>query len=384
MNNEEIKCECGNSMNIKEFNSHFIFCEQLINKYKDFDFKLSQLLKLNLNSNNILIIKFIFKKYIKLLDSKLKNLSEINNNSTPNKESLNIYKNGQIEKISLKLTIVFIPLVFLMEVDLNEKLSEIIIKFKNSLCPTKYKKSLLIPTYNGEKIDPNQTLSKYCIKNGDIIQLLEKDINSKIKNDDFSQESEFSKEEIIQFKKWQKEFESMKNINIKLITKYEENIDKMIPKNIDILKLDYINFICLMEKNPGIIIKEHNHKLLYCLTNFNWKCNICNKDYNKNNAKYYCSICDFNMCDKCNSKGNYTKKKSFPEYVIYPKNLVSLQFFITNCHEHRLIYGRSSRYTLNYNTWICDICKNKFENQDWSFFCTECDYDLCYNCFIKL
>ena len=33
--------------------------------------------------------------------------------------------------------------------------------------------------------------------------------------------------------------------------------------------------------------------------NYNWKCNICNMFYNNSQAFYYCSLCDFYLCQKC-------------------------------------------------------------------------------------
>ena len=33
--------------------------------------------------------------------------------------------------------------------------------------------------------------------------------------------------------------------------------------------------------------------------NYNWKCNTCNMIFNNNQAFYYCSLCDFYLCQKC-------------------------------------------------------------------------------------
>ena len=33
--------------------------------------------------------------------------------------------------------------------------------------------------------------------------------------------------------------------------------------------------------------------------NYNWKCNVCNMIYNNSQAFYYCSLCDFYLCQKC-------------------------------------------------------------------------------------
>ena len=53
------------------------------------------------------------------------------------------------------------------------------------------------------------------------------------------------------------------------------------------------------------------------------------------------------------------------------------------CHNHNLIYCLTQR-TNEPTLWICNNCKSKYVNRDWSFYCTKCDYDLCYNCYNKL
>ena len=86
------------------------------------------------------------------------------------------------------------------------------------------------------------------------------------------------------------------------------------------------------------------------------------------------------MCDKCHTKGEYIKKKIFPEGIT-PSNIdIKNPILKYNNHEHPLIYCRSSRSVIRYNTWICDICDCKYKNDIWSFYCTQCDYDLCTKC----
>jgi hypothetical protein len=112
---------------------------------------------------------------------------------------------------------------------------------------------------------------------------------------------------------------------------FKNNVNKDNDNNNTLLALDsresihnFLDFIKQKERCGSITVKEHKHKLVYCLTIFKWKCNLCNKNYDKKNARYYCSICDFNMCDKCDSKGKYTKKKFFQK-VLHQQILLLLQ-----------------------------------------------------------
>ena len=145
-------------------------------------------------------------------------------------------------------------------------------------------------------------------------------------------------------------------------------------------QMNFLEFIKRKEQFGAIIVKEHKHKLVYCLTDFKWSCDLCKKKYQRKNARYFCSICNFNMCDECHSKGNYIKKKVFPEGVEPSNKFVNRKKLKTDYHPHNLVYCRSSRSVIGYNGWICDNCREEFDNEIWSFFCTNCDFDLCCSC----
>ena len=128
----------------------------------------------------------------------------------------------------------------------------------------------------------------------------------------------------------------------------------------------------------GIKINEHEHTLIYLISNKNWNCNICSTSYNLNNAKFYCSICDFNLCNNCKVKINNENKNLYLNSN--SKNYFSDNNCDTKYHKHSLIYCNTSRN--EYETyWNCNVCRIKYGPQSWSFYCTKCDYDLCYNCF---
>ena len=140
----------------------------------------------------------------------------------------------------------------------------------------------------------------------------------------------------------------------------------------------------LMEKDRkvglGIHVKEHDGRLVYILANKAWTCRICKKDYPKENPRYYCSICGYSMCEDCHYKKKYYMKKSFPEGTKPSNPSVNIHCLHTDYHPHRLVYCRTSRRFLGYNSWNCDNCRESFNNRVWSFYCTKCDYDLCCDC----
>ena len=95
---------------------------------------------------------------------------------------------------------------------------------------------------------------------------------------------------------------------------YSDNIDNKID-SVDNNNFEIPGFSDYLEKKDskrkGIIVKEHRHLLVYCLTNIDWTCNICENIYSKENMKYYCSLCDYNMCENCHYERKYFMKNLF-------------------------------------------------------------------------
>ena len=136
----------------------------------------------------------------------------------------------------------------------------------------------------------------------------------------------------------------------------------------------------LRQSITSINVNEHQHQLVYIISILNWRCSLCEKNYNKEDAKYYCSLCDFNMCDKCHFIRKYEIKKAFPENVKPSDPLVKNPILKYNNHNHILVYCRTSRFDEVYNSWMCNNCRSKFNNEVWSFYCTQCDFDICSKC----
>ena len=249
---------------------------------------------------------------------------------------------------------------FFIDCKNEEKLSDIINRFKEI---NNIKEPMNIAITNGEKIkDKEKILNELEIENNQLILFISQIKNNEKEIIEKKKQFHLTEDEKIQLKKWLKEYKENKIIN------KEKDIDS------------FFKYTKQKEKISSIDVKEHPHKLVYCISILNWKCSLCDINYTKEKAKYYCCICDFNMCDKCHTKGEYIKKKIFPEGIT-PSNIdIKNPILKYNNHEHPLIYCRSSRSVIRYNTWICDICECKYKNDIWSFYCTQCDYDLCTKC----
>ena len=311
------------------------------------------------------------------------NFNQINNFCT-NNNNININNSSNINNTQITMKFSFYGnIVILVKAKLTEKFCDVIKRFKENECPRDLRNDLSVALHSGEVIkDRNKTLSELNIKDGEIILFIIK--VKKEKNTTYGNKVKtlkLSEDERIQVKKWLIEYKKMKYINemVNNQKNIENNKNLLVLNNRESL-YNFMEFIRQKERQGFIKVKEHKHKLVYCLTIFDWKCNLCNRKYNKENARYYCSICDFNMCDNCHSKGEYIKKKAFPEGVEPTNKMVNKKYFETDYHHHRLVYCRSSRSVIGYNGWICDNCRDQFDNDVWSFFCTNCDFDLCCSC----
>ena len=244
-----------------------------------------------------------------------------------------------------------------------ERLSEVINRFK-SYCPDQLKKFLSYCLCNGISADKNKTLQELGLRNNQVILFLE---NKNNKN-----ENRMTFRERVEYRKFAGEYYALK-----ILDTIEKNKNKLNPEKFE----SYNTFYNKKDKSTSISVNEHNHLLVYCLTNFNWKCNVCNIEYDKFNGRYYCSKCDFNLCENCHYIRKYKMKKSFPKNTC-PSNLnIKINFLNTPYHEeHSLVYCRCSKNLASYNDWTCNNCLGNYTNDKWLFYCTLCNYHLCCGC----
>jgi len=373
MNNNNMMCNNMMNNNLGMSNNMMMNCNNMMNKNMMCNTpnnNLNMQMNMGINNSNI-------------------NLMNNMNNLESSFNQMNLGNNNINNEIRLKFTFVNTQ-SFLVKCKLSEKLSEVIARFKKTQCPQNLKESLTIPLFSGQKVDTEKTLSEIGLKNNQIILFIS---TKKIEDDDEEKKEGYKlqEDEIEQIKKWKDEYEGMKLMKQlqKLVNNVVEDEEKKISNNeINNLFLldsketvkDFYEFVKLKESGQAIPIKEHPHKLVLCVSILNWKCSLCNINYDRKDAKYFCSLCNFNMCDKCHTKKNYQKKKLFNDDVEPSNTDVTNPILNSHHHQHQLVYLRSSRSVIGYNSWICDICRLTFDNEVWSFYCTQCDFDLCTKC----
>ena len=253
----------------------------------------------------------------------------------------------------------------------NEKLIDVINKFKNNECPKELKEELTACICQGERIkDLNKSLSELNIRNEEPLLFMKDKSEEDKKKEEMKYElTEREIEQVNRFKSKYAEIYFNQNSNNDNANNQEE-----IPTFISFLKKEDRKGGC------GILTKEHKDKLVYCVTNKEWTCRLCEQNYSKEKARYYCSICGYSMCENCHYKKKYFMKKSFPPGIKPSNPSVNIHELYTDYHPHRLVYCRTSRSFMGFSGWICDNCRETFDNRVWSFYCTQCDFDLCCDC----
>ena len=253
---------------------------------------------------------------------------------------------------------------------LKEKFSVVFERYLNNECPKTLRGNSHKIIHNANPIKYNLSLLENQIKDGDPILIHIIQDKNKI-NEKKEDKEKKVKKGMIKF-----EIPIKLPMHPKFLVNKEQSNDSENSKKCEIQK-ELINKK-IIDHTLGTKTKEHEHILVYTLTRFSWKCNICNKGYPNNIGRNYCSVCSYNMCDKCRDNNNYIKYKPFSNDTVI-NNPSSHNTILIADHKHKLkccITKRSPGFT----GWICDKCKKNFDQIDWSYYCTLCDYDLCYEC----
>ena len=191
-------------------------------------------------------------------------------------------------------------------------------------------------------------------------------------------------------------------------------------------------------KNKAI----HQHEL-FLRDRHSWKCNICKKS-KKDNAAFNCKQCDFDVCDDCffqipqqGQQGYQMQQEGYAQQYQIPQGNQQMQPAYAQSqeqddyeafHDHplhyeerlndkcklceqniggkegykckdcplilclnclnKIYYGTKKKSLHNHDlilqersNWKCNICKQKKGNA--SFYCKECDFDACQDCYIE-
>ena len=393
MNNMSINNDMNamNNMNPMNNNMNSLNNMNMQNNYNQiFDELNTKFMNLNINQQQT--INNALTQISSSYNSDLSNSTTTKSQSDYNDEITMEFKflSGQIEKVKGRL---------------DEKFYDVFKRFHEQ-CSEDLKNYVCRAIHNSKGIDNKKTLSENNIKNGDIICFFfedenltkyktkenssensenenslensENDISDSISDSDEDEDEENSSEKDLLYKSWAEEYkcEIAKKFILKALNSNSETTENL---TINFDSEDFLNFLNKKCKEIGKKINEHEHKLIYTITNFPWSCNTCKKKFQKNESRLYCSICDYNMCNSCRKEKKYYIIANIPKDTEPSNKKVNKKFIKYKGHEHRLSYCRTKR-TILHGGWLCDKCRDEFSNKIWTFYCTNCDYDLCSKC----
>ena len=143
---------------------------------------------------------------------------------------------------------------------------------------------------------------------------------------------------------------------------------------------------------PILMTNIHEHPLLYCFPinrnkfGTSWICNICKSKNNYDKSSFYCTFCDFDLCPECLGEyqldqikfynSNLNESNKFKNLNQNPNNFNWQIKHKNHIHNLTLIFK-----VVKDTRWQCDKCSKYYSNNISSYYCSLCDYDLCYDCF---
>ena len=144
--------------------------------------------------------------------------------------------------------------------------------------------------------------------------------------------------------------------------------------------------------NSSIMIKFHQHPLYSCFSPLRanssqfWTCNYCGSKYNYTVPSFYCTACDYDLCQKC------LIQCQLYEIIMYDYskneflNITMTQNEGNNnlsVHNHRLALIKIEIYDPNNKYYIhCKACKGNIKNKDQLYYCSIFNFYLCEKFFI--
>ena len=147
--------------------------------------------------------------------------------------------------------------------------------------------------------------------------------------------------------------------------------------------------------NLPIIVPYHaDHPLINCKTpgrisekyNF-WQCDSCKTQYSYDVPTFFCTACDFDICQKCIlSLGafwiiiyNYNLG-NLSEAKIDEESSYTMKHLNKKIHHHPTI--KIIREPSYYENKIrCNLCLKEIQKDENFYFCSLCNYSVCINCY---
>ena len=142
--------------------------------------------------------------------------------------------------------------------------------------------------------------------------------------------------------------------------------------------------------NLLVVIPYHNqHPLINCKTpgrleySKYWICDNCRNNYSYNVPTFYCTACDYDICQKCLLSlsafmivvYNYNQSNIYASQEFKNKSC-----YKPNIHNHPIVrIIREPTYSpINFK---CNLCFRDLQKNEEIYYCGLCNYCICTNCY---
>ena len=175
------------------------------------------------------------------------------------------------------------------------------------------------------------------------------------------------------------------------------NFDNDLQKYKEFIETNFNNMTNILYLiNQPIKVPYHaEHPLINCKTPgramtviSSWQCDNCKDNYSYNVPSFYCTFCDFDLCQKCLlSLGAFW----IILYDYSTSNLCQIQiddnsqhkskYLNINIHHHPIIKIIKEPSFCNHLLLKCNKCFKDIQNEEEFHYCSLCNYCVCLNCF---
>ena len=152
------------------------------------------------------------------------------------------------------------------------------------------------------------------------------------------------------------------------------------------------NNLSLISKiNNSIMIPEHPHPLYSCFTTERskqvsfWLCDYCSCKYSFSVPSFYCTACDYDMCQKCLFQHPFYKIETYnygqnEKFLLNNVNKNNKNYKL-DIHEHIMALIQLENYNSEKYSIKCKKCRGYIENIESFYYCSLCNYYVCKKCF---
>ena len=173
-----------------------------------------------------------------------------------------------------------------------------------------------------------------------------------------------------------------------------QNTWQNMQQNVNLIETNFNNMSNILSLiNLPIVVPYHNqHPLINCKTpgrkeiSQYWICNNCRNSYSYNVPTFYCTACDFDLCQKCLLSLSafmiaiYNYNQS---YIYASKEFANNKCYKPNVHNHPIV--RIIREpTYSSIELKCNACFKNLQKEEAFYYCSLCNYCLCIGCYNNL